>query len=46
MARRINIKVQNRRNKVGVGRILFHFILGCLTGGIWWIILAIRFLLK
>lgn len=31
---------------VGLGQILFHTILTCLTGGFWLIILAIRYMLR
>lgn len=27
-------------------KVLGHFVLGCLTGGIWWVLLLIRYITK
>jgi hypothetical protein len=35
-----------RRNKVGSGRVLLHVILTVLTGGLWLIVLFIKFLMS
>lgn len=37
---------KSKAGHVSAGRVLFHFILGCLTGGIWWCFLGIRYLLR
>lgn len=36
----------NKTKNVGAGRVLFHFLLGLLTGGIWWVFLGIRYVLR
>lgn len=41
--KRVTITV---RRRVGFGRILLHTILTCITGGLWLVILAIRFMLR
>lgn len=43
--RRVTYTVHSRES-VGLGRILLHTILTCITGGFWLIILAIRYMLR
>lgn len=31
-----------RHNRPSTGRVLFHFIFGLLTGGLWWLWLLVR----
>lgn len=43
MSRRRNYRSNQR---VGFGRVLLHTILTCLTGGLWLVVLAIRYMLR
>jgi len=33
--------MMSKKNKVGVGWIVFHLALGLLTGGLWWLALGL-----
>lgn len=46
MSRRYIYTPAHVRRRVGVGAILLHLILTCLTGGFWLVILFIRYMLR
>jgi hypothetical protein len=39
-----NVYVSNNKKSYGLFRFLWDFFLGCITGGLWWVFLLIRYL--